>query len=105
MTTYAITGSSGYVGTRMTRWLLEKEPDCRIIGFDVRPPRVESDRLEFHHMDVRDPRLGEVLAGKGVASLMHFAFILDPLYDEKEMIDIEIGGTQNVLAAVPTRRR
>jgi len=99
MTTYAITGSSGYVGTRMTRWLLEKEPGCRVIGFDVRPPRVESDRLEFHHMDVRDPRIGDLLAGRNVASLMHFAFILDPLYDEKEMNDIDIGGTRNVLAA------
>jgi UDP-glucose 4-epimerase len=100
MATYAITGSSGYVGTRMTRWLLERDPEARIIGFDVRPPRVESDRLEFHNMDVRDPKLGATLVGRGVTTLLHFAFILDPLYDEQEMHDIDIGGTRNVLAAL-----
>lgn len=104
MATYAITGCSGYVGTRMLRWLFEREPDARIIGFDVRPPRVESDRLEFHHLDVRDPKLADALIGRDVRSLMHFAFILDPLYDEKEMRDIDIGGTRNVLDAVVKAR-
>ncbi|MEW6777237.1 MAG: NAD-dependent epimerase/dehydratase family protein [Bdellovibrionota bacterium] len=99
MPTYAITGSSGYVGTRMTRYLLEASTENRIIGFDVRPPRVQSDRLEFHNLDVRDPRIGEVLKGKKVKSLLHFAFVLDPLYDEKEMTDIDLGGTKNILNA------
>jgi UDP-glucose 4-epimerase len=100
MPTYAITGSSGYVGTRMTRWLLDASPDNKIIGFDVRPPRLESDRLEFHALDVRDRRIGDVLTGRGVKSILHFAFILDPLYDEKEMRDIDLGGTRNVLDAM-----
>ena len=100
MSTYAITGSSGYVGTRMTRWLLDASPDNRVIGFDVRPPRITSDRLEFHHLDVRDPSLAQKLEGRGVVSLLHFAFILDPIYDEKEMTDIDLGGTRNVLQAV-----
>jgi len=84
----------------MTRWLLEREPDAKIIGFDVRPPRVESDRLEFHRLDVRDPALADRLKGRDVASLLHFAFVLDPLYDEREMHDIDVGGTKNVLRAV-----
>jgi len=103
MTTYAITGSSGYVGTRMTRWLLEREPSARVIGFDLRPPRIEppkDGRLEFHLLDVRDPKIADVLAGREVKSLLHFAFVLDPMYDEKEMRDIDLGGTANVLRAV-----
>src|SRR5581483_7043058 len=99
MPVYAITGSSGYVGTRMTRRLLES-PDNRVIGFDVRPPRIDSDRLEFHQMDVRYRRIAAVLKGRGVHSLLHFAFVLDPFYDEKEMTDIDLGGTRNVLDAV-----
>jgi UDP-glucose 4-epimerase len=100
MTTYAITGSSGYVGTRMTRWLLERDPGARVIGFDVRPPRIESDRLEFHQLDVRDPALGEILDRRKPRTLLHFAFVLDPLYDEAEMRAIDLGGTANVLRAV-----
>jgi UDP-glucose 4-epimerase len=99
-TLYAITGSSGYIGTRMTRHLLDSDPEARVIGFDVRPPRIESDRLEFHHLDVRDRRLADRLKGRGVRTLLHFAFILDPLYDEREMSDIDLGGTRNVLDAV-----
>jgi UDP-glucose 4-epimerase len=41
-----------------------------------------------------------VLAGRGVRSLLHFAFVLDPMYDEAEMRDIDLGGTANVLRAV-----
>ena len=98
MLTFAITGSSGYLGTRMTRRLLE-DPANRVVGIDVRPPRVVSDRLEFHELDVRDPKLADLLAGREVRSLLHFAFILDPLYDEEEMRDIDLGGTANVLRA------
>jgi UDP-glucose 4-epimerase len=100
MSTFAITGSSGYIGTCMTRRLLAADPQNRVIGFDVRPPRVESDRLEFHHLDVRDRALAERLRGRGVRTLLHFAFVLDPLYDEKEMSDIDLGGTRNVLDAL-----
>jgi len=100
MATYAITGCSGYVGTRMTKLLLDAPGNHKIIGFDVRPPRVQSDRLEFHNLDIRDPKIAEVLKGKNVDSVMHFAFVLDPLYDEKEMTDIDLGGTRNILNAV-----
>jgi UDP-glucose 4-epimerase len=97
--TYAITGSSGYIGTRTTRWLLEADPQNHVMGFDVRPPRFAHPRLEHHQLDVRDPRLGERLAGRGVAALLHFAFILDPFYDEREMTEIDLHGTRNALDA------
>jgi UDP-glucose 4-epimerase len=100
MACYAITGSSGYIGTRLTRRLLDADPANRVLGFDVRPPRVSDPRLEFHDLDVRDPRLADRLEGRGVRSLLHFAFIVDPLYDEREMTDIDLGGTRNVLDAV-----
>jgi len=99
---YAITGSSGYIGTRMTRLLLERDPECTVIGMDVRPPRGElatHPRLEHHTVDVRDPRLRAILVGREVSALLHFAFVLDPFYDEKEMTDIDLGGTRNVLQA------
>jgi UDP-glucose 4-epimerase len=97
--TYAITGCAGYLGTRLTRWLLAADPRHRVLGFDVRPPAVTDPRLEFHRLDVRDPGLAARLDGRAVQALVHLAFVLDPLYDEREMTDIDVGGTRNVLAA------
>lgn len=104
MALYAVTGSSGYIGTRTIRWLLDESPDHRVIGFDVRPPRIADARLEHHQLDVRDPRVSERLAGRGVRALLHFAFIVDPLYDEREMTDIDVNGTRNVLEAARAAR-
>src|SRR5512144_602749 len=90
MALYAVTGSSGYIGTRTIRWLLDESPDHRVIGFDVRPPRIADPRLEHHQ--------------RGVRALLHFAFIVDPLYDEREMTDIDVNGTRNVLEAARAAR-
>src|SRR5262245_17757685 len=98
MAVYAVTGSSGYIGTRTIRWLLDADRENRAIGFDVRPPRISDARFEHHELDVRDPRLADKV--RGVDALLHFAFVLDPLYDEREMTDIDVGGTRNVLDAV-----
>src|SRR5262249_31157101 len=98
MPTYAITGSSGYLGTRMTERLLES-PDNRVIGFDVRPPRVAADRLEFHRLDVRDPAIADNLPARDVRSLLPSASTLDPFYDEEEMRDTALGGPANALRA------
>src|SRR5262249_4789074 len=37
--------------------------------------------------------------GREVRSLLHFAFVLDPFYDEAEMHDIDVRGTRNALEA------
>jgi UDP-glucose 4-epimerase len=97
MPTYAITGASGYIGTRMTRHLLDADPENRVLGFDVRPPRVTDPRLTFHSLDVRDERLRDLLAAQPIEALLHFAFVLEPMYDEREMRDIDLNGTRNVL--------
>jgi len=99
MPTFAITGAAGYLGTRMTRHLLDADPENRVIGVDVRPGRIDDPRFELHTLDVRDRRLGDLLAGKDVRSLLHFAFVLDPFYDEDEMHDIDVRGTRMVLEA------
>jgi len=84
----------------MTKLLLDAPEGHKIIGFDVRPPRIQSDRLEFHNLDIRDKKIADVLKGRNVETVLHFAFVLDPLYDEKEMTDIDLGGTRNILDAI-----
>ena len=34
MTTYLITGGAGFIGSNYIRFLLEREPDCRVVNLD-----------------------------------------------------------------------
>jgi UDP-glucose 4-epimerase len=85
-------------------WLLERDPAARVVGIDLAPPVRPHPRLEHHARDVRDRGLAALFAERGVEAVLHFAFVLDPLYDEAEMTDIDVGGTENVLAACHAAR-
>jgi nucleoside-diphosphate-sugar epimerase len=93
----AVTGASGYIATRLIETLLADDRIERVVGFDVRPPEILSDRFVFDNVDVRTPSLEARLAGVDV--LVHLAFIMDPIADENEMRDVNVNGTQNVLRA------
>jgi nucleoside-diphosphate-sugar epimerase len=93
----AVTGVSGYLGRRLLD-LLDVDPTVdRVIGIDVTPPAGGSPKLEFHEMDVRDARLAKILPG--VDTLVHLAFVVDPMRDEERMRLVNIDGTRNVLEA------
>ncbi len=97
MTITAITGISGYLGQRLLE-VLERDPAVdRIVGIDVEEPPAGSPKLEFHRIDVRDVALAKAVAGTDV--VVHLAYALDPMRDEKVMRDINVGGTHNVLDA------
>jgi UDP-glucose 4-epimerase len=97
MGTVAITGAGGYIGQRLIEHLEKQEGCTRILGTDRRPPSVRSAKLSFLKADIRDPSLAEFWRGQGVDALVHLAFIVDPLHDEKAMHDINVNGTLNVL--------
>lgn len=97
MAEIAVTGVAGYLGQRLLA-LLDAEPDvARVVGVDVAEPVVVSPKLEFHQMDVRDARLGKVLAA--VDAVVHLAFVLNPIRDEERMRAVNVDGTRNVLEA------
>jgi UDP-glucose 4-epimerase len=75
------------------------EKVSRIIGVDVNPPRYSTGKMDFHHMDVRDPALTNLLTLNDVRTVVHLAFIVNPLHDDALMHDIDVNGTRNVLAA------
>lgn len=91
-----ITGVSGYFGNRLISFLDGKDEVERIIGIDIRPPKVFSNKLEFIRHDVRDD-LDGILFGRGIECAVHAAYILDPIHDTALMEDININGTKNVL--------
>lgn len=93
----AVTGSSGYYGRVMIRLFRERLPEARILGIDIRPAQSHPPD-EFHALDVRSDEVREVLREFAPDTLLHFAFVVNPLHDEQEMRSINVEGTRNLLA-------
>lgn len=95
--TLAITGISGYFG-KVLMPLLEQDREIkRVIGIDLQPPAEasHSNKFEFHLLDIRDPRVEQVIEGADV--LVHLAFVLMRRPGDKELDDINIRGTQELI--------
>ena len=97
---YVVTGGSGYIGTRLVERLLAREDTERVVICDIRPPRAYRPKTEFQHLDVRDrDRATDILKREQPDALVHLAFVLNPMHDERAMYDIDVNGCQNVLEA------
>jgi UDP-glucose 4-epimerase len=97
---YAITGGSGYIGTRLTEILAPREQTERIVNLDVRPPAASREKTEFVEGDVRDFAATKALLDRERPdALVHLAFLLNPIHDEARMYDIDVNGTEAVLRA------
>src|SRR5437660_1695808 len=97
---YLITGGSGYIGSRLTELLSEREETDRIVNVDVRPPAATLPKVTFVSGDVRDSEsIRDLLEREEIDCLIHLAFILDPIRDEARMYDVDVNGTAAVLAA------
>jgi len=95
--TVALTGAGGYLGQRLIDHLERHDGCARVLGTDRREPEIRAEKLRFLRKDIRDPSLIEFWRDQGVRTLVHLAFIVDPIHDEKEMHDINVNGTLNVL--------
>jgi UDP-glucose 4-epimerase len=97
---YLITGGSGYIGTRLTQILAEREETEQIVNVDVRPPEAGLAKATFVSGDVRDgASIRSLLEREEIDCLIHLAFILDPIRDEARMYDVDVNGTVAVLRA------
>src|SRR5215213_6580246 len=97
---YLVTGGSGYIGSRLVEQLGSREETDRILIADVRPPRSFLPKVEWAELDVRDAAaVREVVGRAKPGTLVHLAFVLNPIKDERLMYDIDVNGTHNVLAA------
>jgi len=97
MGSVAITGAGGYIGQRLIAYLDSQDGCTRILGTDIVEPEVASEKLTFLNRDIRDHGLIDFWRGQGVETLVHLAFIVDPIRDRKLMYDINVNGTLNVL--------
>jgi UDP-glucose 4-epimerase len=97
---YLISGGSGYIGTRLTELLAEREETERIVNIDVRRPATSLPKASFERCDVRDAKaVQQLLEREEIDCLIHLAFILDPIRDEARMYDVDVNGTVAVLRA------
>jgi UDP-glucose 4-epimerase len=95
---YVITGGSGYIGGRLID-LLTQDAGNEVLNLDIRPPAVPRPRTRFVKMDIRDRGIRGLLESERPDALVHLAFVLNPIRDERTMYDIDVNGTQNVLDA------
>ena len=97
MGTVAITGAGGYIGQRLIDHLEKNDSCSRILGTDIREPQIRSDKLTFLKKDIRDYSLFDFWKDQNVETMVHLAFIVDPIHDEKAMYEINVDGTRNLL--------
>ncbi len=92
-----VTGVSGYLGARLTEALVAKDGVERMVGVDIVPLKKPLSRCAFFKMDIRDPSMGDTLREYEIDTLVHLAFVVQPIHDLKRMHDIDYNGTKNVL--------
>src|SRR4030042_1096255 len=98
MSVVALTGCSGYIGSRLLRFMDESEAVSKIIGVDLNPPTYSTTKMDFHRLDVRDPSLTNLFVLNEVEKVVHLAFIVNPMHNDALMHDIDVNGGRNALA-------
>jgi nucleoside-diphosphate-sugar epimerase len=107
--TVLITGVAGNLGLR----LLHQLPDYQVIGTDIREPDDPSAFTRFEKIDLAEERscdqLLELMRSYQPESVVHLAFILDPLrsgvVEKKRMWQMNVAGTSRVTEAIAEHNR
>lgn len=74
-------------------------PDSLICGIDVVPPKSNLPD-QFESGDITSQKLSQQLTEFRPDTVIHLAFVVNPMHDEKRMHEINVNGTRNLLAAV-----
>jgi UDP-glucose 4-epimerase len=95
-----ITGGSGYIGSRLVELLAGRGEVERVVVADVNPPRFFLPKVQYERLDVRDgAACRKLLAEVEPDTVVHLAFIVNPVHDEALMYEVDVNGTANVLEA------
>ena len=67
-----------------------------IVGIDVKEPARSVGKFTFYNRDVRTP-IDDIIEKHSIDTVIHAAFILPPIHDQRLMDDVNINGTRSVL--------
>ncbi len=110
----AITGSSGYYGRALVDLIRRISPDTRILGVDVASPpnsphhgstashtlpAVAQGPDEFLKADITSDAVTQALNKFRPDTVVHLAFVVNPMRDERRMRQINVEGTRQLLQA------
>lgn len=98
MRSIAITGVSGYIGSKLLPRLDALASVARITGIDIRAAKYSSSKFKFYRRDVSAP-LGDIFTENGVESAVHLAFVLRPVHNREKARQVDVGGTSSFLEA------
>ena len=90
----AITGVSGYIGSKLLSRLDKSEFVDTIVGIDVKPPKIDSRKLKFYCQDISKP-FDAIFIENKVDSAVHLAFVLKPTHDKRNARQVDIAGMMN----------
>lgn len=94
-----VTGGAGYVGGLALRALAEHGHE-RLVSLDVREPTDPQPGVTYLTDDIRTGDLPGLCTQHDIDAVVHLAAIVNPPpgMDEATLHDIEVGGTEHVLA-------
>jgi UDP-glucose 4-epimerase len=94
----AITGAAGYLGQHLVQYLNKVSSDIDLfVALDIQKKAFSPEiPFVFYRIDIRE-KLSSVLEEHGVTDLIHLAWILNPIHNEKKAYHVDVEGTKNVL--------
>lgn len=95
----AVTGASGYIGSRLVDALLARPGVELVLGLDVAlAARPHAPAYRFECVDVCQP-FGDSLRVAGIDTAVHLAFRVAPNHQRAATAAVNVGGTRNFLDA------
>jgi nucleoside-diphosphate-sugar epimerase len=97
-----VTGAAGWLGQNLVRTLVRggrERVRCLVASPDEAPTlALVSPAVDVVVGDVRDPATADHLfEGVGEAAVFHAAAVIHPASSTRELFDVNVGGTQNVI--------